>query len=750
MTLPYISNLFREYIEDCDDGIVVFFSLTHFISIICASFFVKTASIFCLGFVASLLWAGSFTYWTRNRFERIRTLQNRISDFIHRNRSNVFFCKPIIFAFAFLVILSSYLLAGKGIVPPEFKQSGDYVLRWGHHDKRCFVLLYVLSLLGPVFIKYAAGVFVAPGISQPAVSLSAGMGSEAGLSGLLFPSSNWSRLFWLIVGGYLGFSLLGIPLWDVPVRHDLHMDVHLSPLLAIKQGMIPYIEARTQYGPGNQALLNYLMNKIDFSYLGAFKGQIIINIAAISLFFAMLFWFAGPLVGVSALVLFPLLPSPHNVAAYPGWGLLSRWLGVALIGFWMSEVLFARTARKGWLVALVGVFWGVGAFVSQENLSGGLLVTILVFGFAGGTGRISFLQSVQLFGTFIVSGVVTFLSLAISLGSVESLTYFVDAYFRGPRLVRDGISNMDWSSAAYPDWLLYRVTIVLFPMLVAALALFERKIDSDALRQRHKILVGVLCGAAVLCTFTLFRADPTHLRGPSFLLVAAVICGVALFPSVVTWPRRYKAGLVMFLLGLIVVSIVPSGTKPLRTLRFDILYPPKLLGLIEEVGSDIDEMSSGYRASSNAQGTARILARLAAREVDRGLIKFKSEEYISDMIDLLTAIQVRVKAGPLVVTEGFKTNSVGLMPSAGYFYGDFEVATTVSEPMTTIWLGSEQEGWIEEIKRREPACIVSPRRDWESDPVMKAWVEGVDRNQLDFMEIKGRIHYGTAVCQRTR
>ena len=132
------------------------------------------------------------------------------------------------------------------------------------------------------------------------------------------PQSCRARGLWFFVGAVLGPALYAEHIFSQIVSPNLHLDVHLGSIEAIYQGRIPYVEAQTQYGPGNQLLLYWLMRLLDFSYWGAVEAQAIANVTVLSLLSGLLTWFFGPMIGVAAILLLGVFVSPLFIAAFPG------------------------------------------------------------------------------------------------------------------------------------------------------------------------------------------------------------------------------------------------------------------------------------------------------------------------------------------------------------------------------------------------------------------------------------------------
>ena len=142
---------------------------------------------------------------------------------------------------------------------------------------------------------------------------------------------------------------------------------------------VPYLEAQTQYGVGNQLLLYFVTDLVNFSNHGFYAGALLIDVVCVIGFFVVLQQLPGAWLGdrrpdrVGALAEprrrpgRPRLGGPDALARRPGSGAAA---GPALLGDWPG--------RRRWLApVLAGAIWGTGGFLSQENVSGGFLVFVL-------------------------------------------------------------------------------------------------------------------------------------------------------------------------------------------------------------------------------------------------------------------------------------------------------------------------------------------------------------------------------------
>jgi hypothetical protein len=155
---------------------------------------------------------------------------------------------------------------------------GHAVVYWEFLDKRAMLSVYVLRRLFLAFLKFLSGICSPPPLLTPNGT---GLTMERGpCRPFDAPETYRVRGLWFFVGAALGLGLYAEPIFLNIVRPNIHLDMHLGSIEAIYQGRIPFVEAQTQYGPGNQLLLYWLMRLLDFSYWGAVEAQAIANVTS--------------------------------------------------------------------------------------------------------------------------------------------------------------------------------------------------------------------------------------------------------------------------------------------------------------------------------------------------------------------------------------------------------------------------------------------------------------------------------------
>jgi len=364
------------------------------------------------------------------------------------------------------------------------------------------------------------------------------------------------------------------PPWNLERHHrviDWHEQLHLGSLQAISKGYLPYIgPASTVYGPGSQILTYEVMNRSGHFDIVSFRTTF-----AASAFLALLavsvaaYWWLGILPAAAVMLLaFTYSPiafyytlSDGTFAGFYGWANPLRYLAAVLVVPSLARA--AYESRKGplnvrWLVTL-GIVWGAGAWMAQENLSmplvaSGLLLTLLWL-----TRTIRLGPAIR----SLIYLAVGFASVAIPIllyyafhGSARE---FLRNYFLNPRAVAMGFSNMWWPAqdSALPERYSYYFTLP-FLLALASCTLWRLRplrLESPLDFRRVRFLAFV-CVQLVCYQTALFRSDNSHLRNTMIALPFVLVLGFWDLPqwlTTVRWQRVAVRGVFVVL----VLTIYP-------------------------------------------------------------------------------------------------------------------------------------------------------------------------------------------------
>lgn len=633
----------------------------------------------------------------------------------------------------------------------------DVVVQWGLMDKRQVVFAYLIGVAFVIFHR-AMGVFFLD--RRPIVRRVDGDAARH--------SWLW-RLAGAVVIAVLAYCWIGASaLHDVvagdgaalPRFFEYHSHVHLGTLSQIRLGAIPYVEAQTQYGLGNLLLLYCLTDFISFSNHGFFAGVMLLDVICVIGFFVFVQQFLGLGWAITGLVGWAIWPSPAGVLDLAGWAILTRWLAIPVVALLLARLLLATgPGRYPWVGPLLaGAIWGAGAFMSQENLSGGLLVLLLSLGLYGPVCGRSLRSIASFGGLFIAGGAATFLLLVgMSVGLLNSLHVLRMAAGQSGQVMA-GVSNSVWSDAVgltlrydivhgwpygslvtHGDWrgVVASYGFALLLMLgIGLLAGFlgQSWASADAGKRRFvRRFAGVVVGACALHVFTLLRSDLSHLSGPSFLLPLFL-----LMLPVFAW-RCIGPGLGRGLLLLVSVGLIAEALVVSRT----------------EIGRRIAAVGTAWQDTSAALAIYRELRDTRAGASDpagrystiaRYQAPFRNHPLFEELQELAGLLRERLHGRPVELAFA-KLDDLVTDPEFLYFFGDFRSVTGITSQKGSIWLRADEDDWIAHLLKAPAACVFfdTPSLDGR---LFKAWNEAAKQGGNVVTEpIVGKRSYGVLSCR---
>lgn len=658
--------------------------------------------------------------------------------------------------YGYLALTSSSIVAGN-----------EEVLVWGLMDKRPMIFGYLV-----------VGAFVA--FHWAVVGLPWGRPTPASViaeSGLLRSAS----VRWAVKGlggaliGLLAYCLIALPALravSTGLRHrppvdgrgladfyDLHAHVHLSAFEQIRLGAMPYLEAETQYGLGNQVLMYFLTSFVNFSNHGFFAANILLNAVCIIGFFVILQQFLGFGWAALGLLGWLLLPSPYIIVDFAGWAILTRWLAIPILSLLLAHLLLkAGPTKRMWIGPLLaGAIWGTGSFLSQENLSGGLLVFTFSLALLGPVSGLRLRGIAGFSALFLASGA---LVLVMLVANFVGLSRFLEVFRLAnvkSGLVMAGVSNSLWSenlelSATFkmvngrfqsvfgaegvfePLLQTYGFAILLM-VAVALLAGFlgRRWYTADG-RDREFVrkFAGVTVGAYVLHLFTLLRADFSHLYGPSLLLPVFLVM-LPLF----AW-RYVRRGVLRGVLLVLSLGVVLEAAIAGRF----------------EVGRRIEGAGTAWVDSGKAlqtyhdlrnlrQETPDLAARYSPIATFQGA--FRNHRDFDEAKELFGLLHDRLRGRRLELGLD-RLNELIDNPEAFYFFGGFRSVSGMTSPTGSIWLRSEEKAWIDKVVSAGAACVFfGPNGD---SRLLAAWQKSVrPLDKVVTEPIQGKRLYGILSCK---
>lgn len=633
--------------------------------------------------------------------------------------------------------------------------SDEDLVDWGHLDKRPLVLGYLVVVAFVVFHWFMVGFFFKP--------------TSGGRHAIGARSPRWlTRLSGGVLIAFLAYWWIALPALrgvapeagsSLARFYDLHSHVHLGALEQIRLGAVPYLEAQTQYGLGNQVLMYFLVNLLHFSNHGFYAANILLNAVCVLGFFVVLQQVLGLRWAVAGLIGWVFLPSPYNVMDFAGWAIFPRWLAIPILALLLAHQLLGPGAGKAaWFgPCLAGVIWGAGGFLSQENLTGGFLVFALSLALFSPVSGLPPRTVARFAAAFMGCGLVTFVVLVTSFVGVA---HFLEAFTLANAksgLVMAGHSNSVWSDnlgvslalkvvngRLYTALESYGELVGLFEtygfavLLMVAIGLLAGVLGrrwiaaDDGERQFVWKFAGVAAGAYVLQLFALLRSDASHLSGPSFLLPLFLIM-LPLF----AW-RYVKSGPMRGIVLVVSVGVIAIAAIAGRS----------------DIGTKLADLGSVLKDSQAALKIYRELrsykdqpADLAARysPIPRYQAAFRNDRDFGEVQELFDLLHDRLRGRP--VELGFyRIDDLIAHPDSFYFLGGFRSVSGITSPKNSIWLKSEEEAWIRKLANAQAACIF-----FEPDPkgkLFEAWMRsGPPSGTMVLEPIFGQRAYGVLACK---
>lgn len=641
-------------------------------------------------------------------------------------------------------------LAPSGAISPQ-----DEVIEWGRMDKRPLIFGY-LGIAAFIAFHWLWVAFIqgVPLGDRPAAAVG---------------RREWPlRVLGALVIAVLAYCWLGLPALrsagvvgedGLAKFYDIHSHVHLSALQQIRLGAIPYLEAQTQYGPGNQLLMGALTDFVHFSNHGFLAANLLLNTVCVILFFVVVQQFLGLGWAVAGLLGWTLWPSPAETIDLAGWAVLTRWMAIPVLSLGLAWLLLgAGAARRGWpTMVLAGMLWGMGGFLSQENLSGGFLVLVFSLALFGPASGLSPKRIASFAGLFIIAGGATFVALVSAFVGPSHLFEVVALASAKSSLVMAGVSNSIWSDnlglqftwnivdgrletdlRAFGEFRELILTYGLVFLLLLALGLLaaflgRRWKDADEpTRDFGRKFAGVAVGAFVLHLFSLLRSDTSHLAGPSFLLgMFLLMLPVFLWRCLA--PGTARTVLMVMSVAIIAEALVSGRVEVERRVAGlggvwrDSVAALILYDELRSHRSDVSDLAGLYSPLSRAQ------------------VAFRSHPDFAEADEFFGLLRDRLKGRP-VELGSYRFDDLVAHPDTAYFLGGLRSLSGITSPKNSLWLRSEQEAWIARVAGTRTGCLFFDANS--NRQLVEAWMRSVKPPQSMVIEpIAGRRDYGMLACK---
>ncbi|CAN5188575.1 hypothetical protein BH09PSE3_BH09PSE3_00440 [soil metagenome] len=603
-----------------------------------------------------------------------------------------------------LAIIGVVAAVGFGIVamsalfPPPLEASGYKA--WAYMDKRWMIELYLL-IVGLIYLPgFIARVY---GTSTNCDKVEAGATTAMPL--LQFAIA-------LTIGSVLAVLYVAPMLPGTVDRYlDMHDQAHLGAFQRIAQGATPYIDARTQYGPGHQIVTYAMMHGSDFTLRGFRMSQTWLNLAAIAVLMSMWIIAFGKRMGL-AIAIASLAVSPLLITTFWGWGLLLRWIAPALVGAVFPLLLWRKRSDRFVLmiVLTLGVACGLLAWMAQENLTGAIMATALVLGAAMVRGVITLPRALIWLATFVIAQVVSLIVLIIATLGVAQLGETLHLYFLSTGLVFQGMTNTGWSEPESTFRRAYPFTpIIIYAVMIAVLYMPRRATVPDDDFHLGQI-AGMAAAAVPLTMLSLFRADSPHFLGPSTALTPLLILIVAYLPGRWEWRLNVanivRAALIGFLL---LIYYNPIGNYRMRISNDRTFSDPRLIGNVAATAAGIgilrqDLVSVSTTLPINAGNVFE--RKLGFRPASGDHCCHNTKWTFQELSDTLNQVH-DVVAGRSV----FVDVAPPLESSALYFLADLKTNSPYLSRIMSIWTDDDVRTVTAEQLKNPPGCIVSGPSD---------------------------------------
>jgi hypothetical protein len=344
----------------------------------------------------------------------------------------------------------------------------------------------------------------------------------------------WSTAVGIVAIVAVAWYFAGPP-WNLERLHrgiDWHEQLHLGPLQAISKGYLPYIgPASVVYGPGSQILTYEVMARSPRFDIVSFRSAFAaFNFAALLVVGVAAYWWLG-IVGAVAVVLlaetyssiaFYYSMSDGTFAGFYGWANPVRYLAPLIVVPAIAKLSSNANRRvDALLLVLLGVGWGAGAWLAQENLSATAVAGVMVLCLLWLTHTVSLSQACRALAWLAAGLALVVAPILLYYAARGEAGTFVRNYFLNPRAVAMGFSNTWWpaQNADLPERNSYYFTLP-FLLLLAVATLWRLRPFrlSPPLTSGQALFLALVCVQLVCFQTSLFRSDSTHVRNTMIAL----------------------------------------------------------------------------------------------------------------------------------------------------------------------------------------------------------------------------------------
>ena len=356
------------------------------------------------------------------------------------------------------------------------------------------------------------------------------------------------------------------PPWHLD-RHyrdiEYHEQVHLGPLQAIAKGYVPYLgPASTQYGPGSQMLLYGLMRQSGRFDLVAFRtAWAAINFAALTAVALVASWWLAPAQVVGVM----LLAVTYSPLAFYGTGpdgTLSGFYGWANALRYLAPLVVVTTLLRacgGRWVVLLGVIWGLGAWIAQENLSSTGLSAGLMLLLLGLTRTVSVGTALRSARDLALGFCLVAVPVVWYYASHQAAGAFLENYLALPRAVGAGFQNTWWPPGDSAVRTFYSLPFFLLALMVAALWRLPAVTLRAPLDGEAALFISFLCVQLVCYPVALLRTDGAHLQNTTIALPFILVLGAQHLPRFLGVATARHRSIIRWGFAIVALVLLPAG-----------------------------------------------------------------------------------------------------------------------------------------------------------------------------------------------
>lgn len=368
--------------------------------------------------------------------------------------------------------------------------------------------------------------------------------------------------------------LVGPP-WHLERLHrviEWHEQLHFGPLQALATGALPSIgPAATPYGPGSEVLQYWLMKIAGpFDVVSSRIAWAAQNFAALLIVSTAAALWLKPFSAAAVLVL-AVAYSPFGffytlvdgtLAGFFGWANPLRYIAPVLVVPMLGRAAMAAPKRA--TILLLGVVWGAGAFLAQENLTTTFAGAVLLLMLLWLQRAVTASRAFSLLRDLLIGFACVAIPVLLFYGAHGVAGAFVRTYFFFARAVAVGYSNMWWPAqdSALPEIASYHFTLpFLIACAVCALWRFSPLRPARPLDGRIRFLAFV-CVQLVCYQTALLRSDSTHVMNTMIALPFIIVLGLVDLPGWLTMsrPRQWAIRLTFAVAVLVVYPTLRPST----------------------------------------------------------------------------------------------------------------------------------------------------------------------------------------------